>query len=94
MISKDKDGFKCNNQSVDALSGSTLDAFGLALRCALIRTFIPECGILVLDEPAHGMDGNRTAAMLGFIQSIDMGQTILITHEDVSSSIASNIIEL
>lgn len=94
LISKDKDGFKCNGEVIEGLSGSTLDALGLAIRCALIRTFIPECGLLILDEPAHGMDDNRTAAMLGFIQSIDMGQTILITHEDVSSSVASNIIEL
>lgn len=93
-ITKVKDGFLCNGQAVESLSGSTLDALGLAIRCSLLRTFIPHCDVLVLDEPAHGMDENRTAALLGFIKALNLGQTVLITHEDVSATVAATTVTL
>lgn len=93
-ITKVKDGFLCNGQAVESLSGSTLDALGLAIRCALLRTFIPHCDVLVLDEPAHGMDENRTTALLGFIKALNLGQTVLITHEDVSATVAATTVTL
>lgn len=94
IVTKEKAGFIVNGQAVESLSGSTLDALGLALRCALIRTFIPNCGLLVLDEVAAGMDETRTQAMLGFLQGLGMEQVLLVTHEEISSAIADNIIEL
>ena len=94
VVSKDTTGFKVNGQAVESLSGSTLDILGVALRCALLRTFVPQCGLLVLDEPAQGCDLTRTENLLGFLQSLGMAQTLLVTHESVSESIADNIIEL
>lgn len=94
LVTKDTSGFKVNGQAVESLSGSTLDVLGIALRCALLRTFLPQCGLMVLDEPAQGMDATRTEAMLGFLQSLGMMQTLLVTHESVSESVADNIIEL
>ena len=94
VITKEKDGFYCNDKPVESLSGSTLDALGIAIRVALLRTFLPSCPLLILDEPAHGMDESRTASLLGFINSIGMKQTLIVTHEEVSRSIATNVIEL
>ncbi len=94
VVTKDTNGFHVNGQSVESLSGSTLDALGLALRVALTKTFVPNCNFLVLDEPAAGMDAERTEKMLGFLQSTGFTQTLLVTHEDISSSIANNIVEV
>ena len=80
-MAKGKAGFTVNDVPVESLSGSTLDILGLALRCALLRTFIPRCGLLVLDEPMHGCDANRSEAMLGFLKSIGFEQTLLVSHE-------------
>lgn len=93
-ITKESNGFKVNGRSVEGLSGSTLDILGLAIRCALIRTFLPECGLLVLDEPCHGADNQRTEAMLGFIASSGFKQVLLVTHEGISEAFCENLILL
>ena len=93
-ITKEKNGFMVNGQSVESLSGSTLDILGLAIRCAMLRTFLPQCGLLVLDEPMHGCDDNRAEAMLGFLKSAGFNQTLLVSHEEVSESVADNLITL
>lgn len=94
VVTKETSGFKVNGQAIESLSGSTLDVLGIALRCSLLRTFVPQCPLLILDEPAQGCDLARTESMLGFLQSLGMTQTLLVTHEEVSSAIADNIIEL
>jgi DNA repair exonuclease SbcCD ATPase subunit len=94
LVTKGKTGFMVNGMPVESLSGSTLDILGLALRCALLRTFIPRCGLLVLDEPQHGCDADRSEAMLGFLKSIGFDQTILVTHDHVSETVADNLIQL
>ena len=94
IVTKDKDGFKVNGQAVESLSGSTLDALGLAIRTALIKTFIPHTSFVVLDEPAHGCDQERTTNMLGFLASMNFDQLLLITHEDISETFADNLITL
>ncbi len=93
-VTKEKDGFKVNGQSVESLSGSTLDLLGLAIRTSLLRTFLPQCGLLVLDEPMHGCDADRSESMLGFLKSVDFRQTLLVSHESVSESVADNLIVL
>ena len=94
QVTKDRDGFKVNGQAVASLSGSTLDLLGLSIRCSLIKLFIPNCPFLVLDEPAAAMDVDRTAHMMGFVQSNAFDQVILITHEDMSEMLADNLIEI
>lgn len=94
VVTRDKGGFKVNGQDVDSLSGSTLDLLGLAIRVALIKTFIPNCPFLILDEPFAAADTDRTQDALAFIQAVEIPQVILITHEDVSESVADNLIEL
>ena len=93
-VTKEKDGFKVNGQSVESLSGSTLDLLGLALRASCLRTFLPQCGLLVLDEPMHGCDEERSESMLGFLKSVDFRQTLLVSHEEISTSVADNLIVL
>ena len=83
-----------NGEYVGSLSGSTLDLLGLAIRVALVKTFLPTCPFLILDEPASAMDSNRTALMMGFLSGVGFNQIILVTHEDLSEAVANNVIEL
>jgi DNA repair exonuclease SbcCD ATPase subunit len=93
-ITKEKDGFKINGRSVESFSGSCLDLLGLAIRSALLRTFLPNCSLLILDEPCASMSEDRTEALLGFLKSVDFKQTLLVTHESISESFCDNLIQL
>lgn len=94
IVAKEKDGFTVNGRSVDSLSGSTLDLLGLAIRAALVKTFVPGCPFIILDEPSAAMDNDRTAAMLGYIAASGFKQVLLVTHEEISESFANNLITL
>lgn len=94
VVSKTADGFMVDDHPVQTLSGSTLDILGLAIRVALVRTFLPSAPFLVLDEPCASMDTARTESLLGFLVAVGFKQIILITHEEVSETIADHIITL
>ncbi|MCF8208501.1 MAG: AAA family ATPase [Rhodoferax sp.] len=94
VVSKGSDGFTVDDHTVASLSGSTLDILGLAIRVALVRTFLPSAPFLLLDEPMSGCDAERTEALLGFLSTVGFRQVILISHEDVSESVADHIITL
>lgn len=94
VVAKGKDGFTVNGRSVSSLSGSTLDILGLAIRCALVKTFIPNCPFLVLDEPSAACDDNRSASLIGFVASAGFKQVIMVTHSDMSEALSSNLIQL
>lgn len=93
-VTKEGSGFMVNGQPVESLSGSTLDILGMAIRCAMLRTFLPQCGLLVLDEPGHGCDSDRVESMLGFLKGVNFQQTLLVSHEEVSETVADNLIIL
>jgi DNA repair exonuclease SbcCD ATPase subunit len=93
-VTKGADGFEVDGHAVTSMSGSTLDALGLAIRVALVRTFLPSAPFLILDEPAAAMDDDRTNNLLGFIAATGFSQILLVTHEDVSQSVADHIITL
>lgn len=93
-VTRGTEGFLVNGKPITGLSGSALDLLGLAVRNALVRTFIPGCSMMVLDEPAAACDDNRSMSLLSFIAASNFGQVILITHEDVSESFAANLIQL
>jgi DNA repair exonuclease SbcCD ATPase subunit len=94
IISKDDTGFKCDGRSVAGLSGSTKDALGLALRLALVKTFVPTASFISLDEPASGCDANRELAMLGVVAGAGFDQVLLVTHSDLADSFAQQVIQL
>lgn len=94
IISKDAAGFKCDGRSVAGLSGSTKDSLGLALRLALVKTFVPTASFISLDEPASGCDAQRELAMLGVVAGAGFDQTLLVTHSDLADSFASKVIQL
>lgn len=93
-VTKGPDGFMIDDHPVPSFSGSTIDILGLAIRVALVRTFLPSCPFLLLDEPAAACSDTRTDSMLGFLQGCGYKQILLITHEDVSESVADHIITL
>ena len=94
VVSKTADGFLVDGHPVATMSGSTLDILGLAIRVALVRTFLPSAPFLVLDEPCASMDQTRTEALLGFLVAVGFKQVLLVTHEDVSQNVADHIITL
>lgn len=93
-VSKGPDGFLVDGEPVESFSGSTIDVLGLAIRVALVRTFLPTAPFLILDEPAAACSALRTDNMLGFIVGSGFKQVLLVTHEDVSESVADSIITL
>lgn len=92
VVSKDNDGFKVNGQSIDSLSGSTLDVLALAIRVALTKTFVPHSTFMVLDEPAYGCDKTRTGSVLGFLAAVGFDQTLLASHDELSEAVADRVI--
>lgn len=94
IITRTPNGFQANGRAVEGLSGSTLDALGLAIRMALGKTFLPSVGFLLLDEPSAGMDDARETAMLGLLSTVDYEQVIVVTHSSLADSFASNVISL
>lgn len=94
VVSRTADGFLVDGHSVAGLSGSTLDILGLAIRVALVRTFLPASPFLVLDEPAAACDITRTQAMLGFLATTEFEQIIACSHDEVSESVADNVVKI
>lgn len=94
VVSKDNGGFKVNGQPIESLSGSTLDILGLAIRTALVKTFIPHAPFMLLDEAAAACDEDRTGSLLGFIAGSGFEQIVLVTHESASEAVADNVIQL
>lgn len=96
VVTKGQDGFMVDGHVVSpaTLSGSALDILGLAIRVALVKTFLPACPFFVLDEPAQGCDDNRTANLLSFLSACGFAQVLLVTHEDTSESVAQNMITI
>lgn len=93
-VSREANDFKIDGKSISGYSGSTLDALGLAIRLALTRTFLPTAPFLILDEPAAAMDDNRTSATLGFLVGSGFQQTLLVTHDATSETVAQNLLTL
>lgn len=94
VVTKDDSGFKVNGWSAANFSGSTLDLLALTMRAALTKTFIPHAPFLSLDEPAHGSDTDRTSSILGFLASSGFDQVLLASHDELSESVANNVINL
>lgn len=94
LVTKGGDGFIVNGTSSKSLSGSTLDILAIATRVALSKTFLPCTDFIVLDEPAHAADEERTSAILGFLNTCGYRQVVLATHDRLSSSVATSVIDL
>jgi exonuclease SbcC len=96
VVTREGANFKVDGHVVGGggLSGSALDLLGLAIRMALTRTFLPTAPFMILDEPAAAMDEGRTRQMLGFLVAAGFKQTILVTHESESESVANNLITI
>lgn len=94
VVTRADNGFMVDGQSIDGLSGSTLDALGLAIRVALVKTFLPNCGFMVLDEPAAACDDGRETNLLGLVATVGFEQVLLVTHSDLSDSFAQQVIQL
>lgn len=93
-VTRSDGGFKVDGQAVEGLSGSTLDILGLSIRLALLKTFLPRCGFLVLDEPAAACDDGREAALIGTIAASSFEQTLIVTHSDLADAYANQLVTL
>jgi DNA repair exonuclease SbcCD ATPase subunit len=88
------DSFTVDGKGIKGLSGSTLDALGLAIRMSLTKTFLPNTRFMVLDEPAAAADDDRETNMLGVIAASEFEQVLLVTHSDLADSFASQVVRL
>jgi DNA repair ATPase RecN len=93
-FARDNDSFTVDGRGIKGLSGSTLDALGLAIRITLTKTFLPNTRFLVVDEPAAAADENRETNMLGVIAASEFDQVLLVTHSDLADTFASQVIRL
>lgn len=84
--------FKCNGFPVSGLSGSAEDMLGLSMRIALTKTFLPGADFLQLDEPGAACSDARETRMLGMLSTLNFGQIIMISHNDLVDSVADRII--
>lgn len=94
VVSRDDDGFKVDGKPVAGLSGSALDALGLGIRIALVKTFLPNNDFLVLDEPAAACDDGRETNMLGMLTTAGFEQVLLVTHSQLADSFSSQVISV
>lgn len=93
-VSKEDDGFKVDGKPAQGLSGSTLDALGLAIRIALTKTFLPNIDFMVLDEPGAACDDSRESNMLGVLASCGFSQVLLVTHSPMADVFADHVVTL
>lgn len=94
VVTMTTDGFLVDGKPAEALSGSTLDSLGLAIRIALGKTFLPSVDFLMLDEPAAGMDDARETAMLGVLSACNYSQVIVVTHSVLADAVAATVLQL
>jgi DNA repair exonuclease SbcCD ATPase subunit len=93
-VTRDEDGFAVDGQPVAALSGSTLDSLGLAMRLALIKVFCPAASWLVLDEAASACDEERELAMLATLKTSGFRQVLLVSHSSAGDAVADHLCTL
>jgi len=93
VVERTPKGFRVNGLPVARLSGSEKSTLGIALRSALRDIFAPGCGTIFLDEVAADADKERTFKILAAVKAIP-GQKIFITHEEISSTVADQLIEV
>lgn len=94
VVTRDDAGFKVDGKPVPGLSGSTLDALGLAIRIALTKTFLPNNDFLILDEPAAACDDERESNMLGVVTTAGFEQVLLVTHSALADAFAEQVVTL
>jgi recombinational DNA repair ATPase RecF len=93
-VTRDKNGFRINGKAVAAYSGSAQDVLGMAVRLALIKTFLPSTPFMVMDEIAAACDDNRELDMLGMVIAADIPQVLLVTHSSMAESFANQLVQL
>lgn len=93
-VTRDGDGFKINGKGVDAYSGSAQDVLGMAVRLALVKTFLPSSPFMIMDEIAAACDDDRELDMLGMVLAADIPQVLLVTHSDAAESFAANLVQI
>ena len=92
VVTRGDSGFLINGRPVSTLSGSTKDSLGLAIRLALMQTFLPTIRWSCLDEPGAACNDERESNMLALLTKFD--QTVLVTHSDIADAYAANVIQL
>lgn len=93
-VYKSSNGFEVDGNNVQSLSGSTLDVLGIATRVALLKTFVPSCKMMFLDEPFAACDEQRQSQVLAFLCSTGFEQVVIVTHEDTTEAVADNLIAI
>lgn len=94
VVTRDTAGFKVNGKGVKGLSGSTLDALGLAIRMSLSKLFLPGVSMMFLDESFAGCSDSRELNGVGTLVGSGFSQVILVTHSPLPEASADNLVTI
>lgn len=94
VVTRGESGFLVDGRPAEGLSGSAQDALGLAERMALTKTFLPNAGFLVLDEPAAAASDARESNMLATLAGAGFDQVIMVSHSNLADAFAAAIVEI
>lgn len=94
VVTRGESGFLVDGRPAEGLSGSAQDALGLAERIALTKTFMPNTGFLVLDEPAAAASDARESNMLATLAGAGFDQVIMVSHSNLADAFAAAIVEI
>lgn len=86
---------KKNEYEFTQLSGGEQIAVAISLRSAMFQS-LTNTKIFILDEPTNNLDTERKELLSNYMGEmlIDLDQTLIISHDDVFSHIAQNIIRV
>lgn len=93
-VTRDDKGFLINGKAVTGYSGSAQDVLGMAIRLALVNTFLPSTPFMIMDEIAAACDDDRELSMLGMVMAANIPQVLLVTHSPAAESFAANLVQL
>lgn len=96
VVTRDDGGFKINGKAATGgnYSGSAQDVLGLAIRLALVKTFLPGSPFMIMDEIAAACDDSRELDLLGMVLAADIPQVLLVTHSNAAESFATNLVQI
>lgn len=94
VVARGDGGFTANGLNVNNLSGSAQDALGLAIRLALVKTFMPTAPFVWLDEPFSAMAADRECNVAGLLATLGFEQVLAISHSDRLDSFANQVVTL
>lgn len=98
LIADYHDGTTTTSVSTDRISWGEKVVLSLAWRIALLDRYAPNANVLCLDEPTHGLDRDRVAALRSALEAWKPHgagrQFVIVTHDRTLLNVFDRVIEL